>query len=163
VISFRIFQKIIINIRIGVLLSEILKDIAELYLDDESIVIRKAGALTCCYILSRDPIAYQSSDSAVALVSDIVSRLLTLAVADLDSTIRLAVLSSLDETFDHHLVQAEPIHSLFLAVNDEVFAIREVTVEIIGRLSLLNPAYVLPPLRRLLIKLLTEIEYCDVR
>jgi FKBP12-rapamycin complex-associated protein len=98
---------------------------------------------------------------------------MTLGVADLskpaflnfiDPDIRLAVISSLNnETFDHHLAQVEPIHSLFLAVNDEIFSIRETSIDIIGRLSTQNPAYVLPPLRRLLIKLLTEIEYCDIR
>lgn len=44
-------------------------------------------------------------------------------------------------------------------MNDEVFEIRELAVRIIGRLSTLNPAYVMPNLRKTLVQLLTELEY----
>ena len=81
----------------------------------------------------------------------------------LDPLIRQTVLESLDERFDHHLAQAENVRSLFIALNDEVFAIRELTITIIGRLTLHNPAYVMPSLRKTLIQLLTELEYSGVR
>jgi len=60
------------------------------------------------------------------------------------------------------LAQAENIRTLFLALNDEVFAIREVTITIIGRLIVHNPAYIMPSLRKTLIQLLSEIEYSGV-
>lgn len=37
--------------------------------------------------------------------------------------------------------------------------IREIAIKIIGRLANLNPAYVMPSLRKTLIQLLTELEY----
>jgi FKBP12-rapamycin complex-associated protein len=81
----------------------------------------------------------------------------------IEPSIRQAVLSSLNVKFDKHLAQAENIRALFLALNDEVFSIRETSIAIIGRLTLHNPAYVLPSLRRTLIQLLTELEYSTVR
>ena len=44
---------------IGVLLSDLLKDLSELYMDDEAAQIRKSAALTCCKILISDPINFQ--------------------------------------------------------------------------------------------------------
>ena len=79
-----------------------------------------------------------------------------------DATIRKTVLSSLHERFDKHLAQAENVRSLFIALNDEVFENRLIAVGLIGRLSLHNPAYVMPSLRKTLIQLLTELEYSTV-
>lgn len=86
-----------------------------------------------------------------------------MAIADKDVTIRNAVLSSLDQRFDHHLSQAQHVRTLFLALNDEGFENRMLAMAIIGRLSVYNPAYVMPSLRKLLIKLLAELEYSAVR
>ena len=73
--------------------------------------------------------------------------------------IRQTVLEHLDEKFDRHLAQAEDIRCLFIALNDEIFEIRELAIAIIGRLAKYNPAYVMPPLRKSLINLITELEY----
>lgn len=73
--------------------------------------------------------------------------------------IRQVVLTSLVSRFDKHLAKAENVRSLFLALNDEVFANREAAMTIIGRLTSVNPAYVFPSLRKVLVQLLTEIEY----
>ena len=79
-----------------------------------------------------------------------------------DPGIRKTVLLSLDARFDRHLAKAENVRSLFLALNDEVFTIREAAITIIGRLTLHNPAYVMPSLRKTLVQLLTELEYSTV-
>lgn len=50
---------------------------------------------------------------------------------------------------------------MFLAVNDEVFAVKEASICIIGRLSSVNPAYVFPPLRKLLVNLLTGLGFAN--
>lgn len=55
------------------------------------------------------------------------------------------------------------MRSLFIAMNDEVFRNREVAITIIGRLAVLNPAYVMPSLRKSLIQLITELEYTTAR
>ena len=62
------------------------------------------------------------------------------------------MLESLDDSFDSHLAQAENLSALFVAMNDEVFEIRELAICTIGRLSCMNPAYVMPSLRKTLIQ-----------
>ncbi|KAJ3083065.1 phosphatidylinositol kinase- protein kinase tor1 [Rhizoclosmatium hyalinum] len=99
---------------------------------------------------------------SMRIVGEVLEKLLVVGITDADPSIRQTVISSLDERFDHHLAQAENIRSIFLAMNDEVFVIRELAITIIGRLTLHNPAYVMPPLRKILIRLLTELQYSNI-
>ncbi|KAJ3373228.1 phosphatidylinositol kinase- protein kinase tor1 [Kappamyces sp. JEL0680] len=146
----------------GHALHEMVRDCAIIYLEDENYVVRKAAAITASHLLAQDPVCYQSSAYSLQVVSDILNRLLSIAIADQDATIRTAVLKSLDQRFDHHLAQAEHVRTLFLALNDELFENRELAMGIIGRLAVFNPAYIMPSLRKLLIKLLAELEYSGV-
>ena len=66
------------------------------------------------------------------------------------------------ERFDHHLAQADNVRSLFMSLNDEVFVMRELAISIVGRLANHNPAFILPSMRKTLIQLLTELEYCSL-
>ncbi|KAI9216512.1 armadillo-type protein, partial [Blastocladiella britannica] len=143
-------------------LNEFVAQVIVQYLEDDVAAVRLAAALTCCRVLSSDPVRFQTSAYAIEQVNNVLERLLTVAVADPDAKIRLAVLSSLDDRFDYYLAKAENVQSVFLATNDEVFANREVAMKTIGRLALCNPAHVLPFLRRMLIQLLTEFEYATV-
>ncbi|KAG8626630.1 hypothetical protein KVT40_005575 [Elsinoe batatas] len=143
----------------GHILNEFVHDVAIRYVEDEDSLIRKNAALTCCQLLVKDPIVNQTSRQAIKIVSDVVERLLTMSVADSDIDNRKIVLSALDGRFDIHLAKADNIRTLLLAANDEVFAIREEAMRILSRLTSRNPAYIFPPLRKLLIHLLTEIEY----
>lgn len=65
----------------------------------------------------------------------------------------------MDDRFDPHLAQAENLSALFVALNDEVFEIRELAICIIGRLSSKNPAYVMPSLRKTLIQVFTDFGF----
>ncbi|KAF2487814.1 TOR1 phosphatidylinositol 3-kinase [Neohortaea acidophila] len=145
----------------GHVLNEFVRDVAIRYVEDDDPVVRKAAALTCCQLFVRDPIVHQTSHHAIQVVSDVIEKLLTVGVADPIADIRLTVLVSLDARFDRHLAKAENVRTLFLALNDERFAIREAAMSIIGRLTAVNPAYVFPSLRKVLIQLLTEIEYSN--
>lgn len=145
----------------GHVLNEFVRDVAIRYVEDDDPIIRKAAALTCCQLFVRDPIVYQTSHHAIQVVADVIEKLLTVGVADPIPDIRWTVLSSLDARFDRHLAKAENVRTLFLALNDEKFTIREAAMSIIGRLTAVNPAYVFPSLRKVLIQLLTEIEYSN--
>lgn len=147
----------------GHMLSELINECAMTYLEDDNSEIRKAAALCCCKLLVKDPIYNLSNATALKTVSRIIEKLLVVGIADPDSCIRLIVLSSLVPGFDKHLAHIENIRSLFIALNDEVFAVREIAISIIGRLVLINPAYVMPSLRKSLIQLLTELEYSGIR
>ncbi|KAI1333519.1 FAT-domain-containing protein [Xylariaceae sp. FL0016] len=146
----------------GHVLNEFVRDVAIKYVEDDDPEIREAAALTCCQLYVRDPIVNQTSYHALQVVGDVIEKLLTVGVADQQPNIRRTVLAALDERFDPHLAKAENIRTLFFALNDEVFGIREVAISIIGRLARYNPAYVIPSLRKTLIQMLTELEFSDV-
>ncbi|KAF2145019.1 uncharacterized protein K452DRAFT_221441 [Aplosporella prunicola CBS 121167] len=145
----------------GQTLNEFVRDVAIKYVEADNREIRKAAALTACQLFITDPIVTQTSQHAIQVVSDVIEKLLTTGVADVDPDIRHTVLRSLDYRFDRHLGKAENVRSLFLALNDEIFEIREAAMSIIGRLTLVNPAYVFPSLRKVLVQLLTEVEYSN--
>jgi serine/threonine-protein kinase mTOR len=145
----------------GHILNEFVRDVAIRYVEDDDPAIRRAAALTTCQLFVKDPIVHQTSHHAIQVVSDVIEKLLAVGVADPVPDIRQTVLASLDARFDRHLAKAENVRSLFLALNDEKFAIREAAMTIIGRLTNVNPAYVFPSLRKVLIQLLTEIEYSN--
>jgi len=44
--------------------------------------------------------------------------------------------------------QSENLNVLFVAIHDEAFDVQEKAIQTIGRLSKLNPAYVMPMLRK---------------
>ncbi|KAI1764494.1 FAT-domain-containing protein [Hypoxylon sp. FL1150] len=145
----------------GHILNEFVRDVAIKYVEDDDGEIREAAALTCCQLYVRDPIVNQTSYHALQVVGDVIEKLLTVGVSDPESSIRRTVLAALDERFDPHLAKAENIRTLFFALNDEAFEIREVAISIIGRLARYNPAYVIPSLRKTLIQMLTELEFSD--
>ncbi|KAI1076860.1 FAT-domain-containing protein [Whalleya microplaca] len=146
----------------GHILNEFVRDVAIKYVEDDDPEIREAAALTCCQLYVRDPIVNQTSYHALQVVGDVIEKLLTVGVSDPEPNIRRTVLAALDERFDPHLAKAENIRTLFFALNDEIFGIREVAMSIIGRLARYNPAYVIPSLRKTLIQMLTELEFSDV-
>ncbi|KAJ4349705.1 phosphatidylinositol kinase- protein kinase tor1 [Didymosphaeria variabile] len=145
----------------GHVLNEFVRDVAIRYVEADNPEIRKRAALTCCQLFVKDPIVHQTSVQATKVVGDIIEKLLTVGVGDIDPEIRWEVLMALDARFDRHLGKADNIRTLFLALNDEVFAIREAAMSIIGRLTVVNPAYVFPSLRKVLLQLLTEVNYSN--
>ncbi|EPX72448.1 phosphatidylinositol kinase Tor1 [Schizosaccharomyces octosporus yFS286] len=129
------------------------------YLDNDNPEVRIAAARTCCQVFARDPVCRKTTPLAIESVAEVLEKLLTLGIADSDPRIRETVLSLLDERFDRHLAHPDNIRCLFIALNDEVFSIREIAIVIIGRLALYNPAHVMPSLRKTIIQLLSDLEY----
>jgi FKBP12-rapamycin complex-associated protein len=93
------------------------------------------------------------------VMSKVLLKLLETGISDPDQSIRRTVISNLDKYFDPFLAQQDNLRLLFLALNDEVFEIRELVMGVIGRCAIRNPAYVLPGLRKKMIELLSELEY----
>jgi FKBP12-rapamycin complex-associated protein len=154
----------------GHTLNEFVRDAVLPYLEHDSTEVRHEAVLASTQLFIHDPICYQTSSYSIEIVSDVLEKLLTVGITDpsesslrvtlmTGANIRQTVLENLSERFDKHLSQAEDIRCLFIALNDEVFHNRELAIGIIGRLSVLNPAYVMPPLRKSLINLITELEY----
>ncbi|URD99450.1 Rapamycin binding domain [Musa troglodytarum] len=153
-------------------LLEFARESVIVYLEDEDGNTRKDAAICCCRLvansLSAKSAAHFSSSrfSRIGgakrrrLVEEIMEELLTAAVADADVSVRKSVILSLHEdgSFDVFLAQADSLSSIFIALNDEDFHVRELAISLAGRLSEKNPAYVLPALRRRLIQLLTYLD-----
>jgi len=127
------------------------------YTESSNSKVRKASALTCCQLFVRDPIIYQTSFHSIKVVGDVITRLLGLGVADADPDIRCTILQALDERFNKHLSKPENIRSLFLAVNDTNFEVRQAAIINVGRLTGINPAHVFPTLRKVLVDLVMSI------
>ena len=70
----------------------------------------------------------------------------------IEAEVRLCVLNSLDSTFDTMLAQPDNFEALNFAMNDENYEIRETAISILGRVSHINPAYIHPLLRTVLLR-----------
>ena len=142
-------------------LADFLQEAVVPYLDFDDPNIRSAAAQTICQIINRDPIRALQSQSSFDLIYEILVRLVTIAIADPDQKIRFLVMHALstESSVDHVLSQSELIRAIFLAVNDEYYPVRHASLSLIGRLSKLNPAYVMPCVRKVLFQLLSEIEF----
>lgn len=143
----------------GKSLAEFVRDTVVSYMSHDDPKVRKSAALTACKIYVNDPICSHVSENSLRSVGLVISKLLTLAVSDPSADIRSEILMSLDSKLDPHLAQPANVRLLFVALNDEVFNIRLPAIKVIGRLTRSNPAYVIPPLRKTLMQLLTELEY----
>ncbi|PKA52204.1 Serine/threonine-protein kinase TOR [Apostasia shenzhenica] len=93
------------------------------------------------------------------LMPTIMKKLLVAAVSDADVSVRRSVFLSLQKNviYDKFLAQADSLFSIFVALNDEDFDLRELAISMAGRLSEKNPAYVLPKLRLYLRQLITYL------
>lgn len=142
-------------------IDEFLRDIAVNFLEEDNTTIRREAAVAVPQLLVRlcsNPKFVSTPISSFPL-SEVIERLLLVGISDVDPAIRHTVLIHLEPTLDAFLAAPENLRCLFIALNDEVFAIRETAIAIIGRLSLRNPSDVMPSLRRTLIQLLTELEF----
>ncbi|KAJ6818004.1 serine/threonine-protein kinase TOR [Iris pallida] len=153
-------------------LLEFARESVVLYLEDEDGNTRRDAAICCCRLVANSfsglpgpPLTPNRSNRIGAtkrrrFVEEIMEKLLITAVADADVTVRKSIFLSLhgNGSFDEFLAQADSLSSIFAALNDEDFDVREFAISVAGRLSEKNPAYVLPALRRHLIQLLTYLE-----
>ena len=140
-----------------VLLLALLRDVVMPYVAVDSPLIRREAALTIARTLCRLGSHIRGGRQGELLYS-LLKRLVVVAIADPIPVIRLTVLSSLDERLDHVLAQSDVLYSVFVALNDEIFTIRELCIELLGRLSARNPAVIMPVLRKQLIQLLASLQ-----
>ncbi|RWS10462.1 hypothetical protein B4U79_12736 [Dinothrombium tinctorium] len=145
-------------------LMQFVEHCSKTYLTSDNKTVRLEAVKTCCQLLTPalQKVSIQYSPSLMITIQDVLSKLLIVGVTDSEPQVRYTVLAALDERFDGHLAQAENLSALFICLNDEVFEIRELALCTIGRLSSLNPAYVMPSLRKILLQLLTDLEYSGI-
>ncbi|XP_043640413.1 serine/threonine-protein kinase Tor-like [Drosophila teissieri] len=135
---------------------------ADFFIVHEQQEIRLEAVQTCTRLLKLAVQSSESMENSKTLsdtVSHVIERLLMVAITDMDCNVRICILRSLDETFDAKLAQPESLNSLFITLHDEIFEIRELAMVTVGRLSSMNPAYVMPKLRTTMIELITDLKY----
>ena len=151
------------------------------YLDHPSVEVRQEAALTCCRMLLPSNTANKlytkngtnkrvrknnlkptpvprSLGPSGQVVEQVLYKLLRVAVSDPSPEVRHCMILALDSRYDRYLCQAHHISTLFLLVQDEVFAIRANALKLLGRLAVMNPAYVLPSLRQVLMRIILELQ-----
>ncbi|KAJ2657369.1 phosphatidylinositol kinase- protein kinase tor1 [Coemansia sp. RSA 1200] len=133
------------------------------YLSHRNAQVRKEAINAVSHIVLSDPLYKTMAGAGVEVASEVVQRLVTAAVTDLDPEVRLAAATMLKKgtCFDFHMGKAQNIQCLFLLLNDEVFEVRLTILSVIGRLANMNPAHVMPSLRRMVVQLLTELEFAQ--
>ncbi|KAH9247007.1 hypothetical protein BASA81_015438 [Batrachochytrium salamandrivorans] len=91
----------------------------------------------------------------------VVERLVVMAMSDTDPDIRCRVVEELDSRHFRELMLENPenLRSLFVLVNDNHFGVRAAAVVAIGHAAELAPSYVVPTMRTVLVRLLTELDF----
>uniref|UniRef100_A0A158R4T6 Serine/threonine-protein kinase TOR n=1 Tax=Syphacia muris TaxID=451379 RepID=A0A158R4T6_9BILA len=96
------------------------------------------------------------------LVQNIIRKLLSVAVVDSCVEVRLKVLKCFqkaDTAFLSHLAQADMLELVYMSLHDEKLEIQKATVALLGKLAELNPAFVLPRMRKVLLETLCQLTY----
>ncbi len=153
------------------------RDVVAHYLIHPSHEVREAAALTCCALL----IPYEIPDAenfegrsfqidaihaarkrcigthSGRVVEEVLTKVLQLTVSDPCPALRLRVVRALDERYDYFLCQAHHIQPLFFLLQDEALITRVAGLQLLGRLTRLNPAPILPVMRKVLADLIVEL------
>jgi FKBP12-rapamycin complex-associated protein len=139
------------------------QDVAAQYLSHPSSEVRRAGALTCCVLLVPPGIVQKNrvGSHSGRIIENVLETLLRIAVSDPSPVVRLCVVRALDSRYDPFLCQAHHLQPLFLMLQDEVLTTRAAGVRLLGRLASLNPAPILPYMRKFLLDLIVELQ-CGV-
>ncbi|AMD21577.1 HFL279Cp [Eremothecium sinecaudum] len=143
-------------------LTEFVRVVTISYIEHDNPQVRKLAALTSCDLFVKENICKQTSLHALNAVAEVLSKLLTVAITDPVADIRFEILKHLDSSFYPQLSQPDNARLLFMALNDEVFAIQMEAIRIVGQLASVNPAYIVPSLRKTLIQLLTELKHSSM-
>ena len=136
------------------------ENVAAQYLSHPSREVRRAAALTCCVLLAPPGIVrrHRVGSHSGCIIERVLDMLLKVAVSDPSPVVRLCVVRALDSRYDPFLCQAHHLQPLFLLLQDEVLATRAAGVRLLGRLAALNPASILPYMRKFLLDLIVELE-----
>lgn len=152
------------------------RDVVSHYLLHPSKEVRREAALTACALLipyespeALDSIGPTRQEEIYAMrkrmlgthsgqvVEEVLTQLLQVAVSDPSPVVRLCVVQALDGRYDYFLCQAHHIQPLFFLLQDEALATRAAGLQLLGRLTRLNPAPILPVMRKVLADLIIEL------
>jgi serine/threonine-protein kinase mTOR len=91
------------------------------------------------------------------VVEEVLTRVLQLAVSDPRPALRLRVVRALNGSYDYFLRKAHHIQPLFFVLEDKALVTRVSGLQLLGRLTRLNPAPILPVMRKVLADLVVDL------
>ncbi|CAD5209675.1 unnamed protein product [Bursaphelenchus xylophilus] len=126
------------------------------YLVCDVVEIRLAAARCCIQIVKPfirvfDMVESTQKLEVYELIRNVLDCLIKVTVTDQVVQVRLSVLeyfATVEMDFLYHLSQKESLLSLFMTLYDEDFRVQEKAVELLAKLSNLNPALIFPKLRK---------------
>lgn len=136
------------------------KNVAIKYLAHPADEVRRAAALTSSILLIPEGFIQGTSYSGI-VIEECLNELLRVSISDPSAVVRLCIVRALDSRYDPYLCQSHHLQSLFLLLSDEALATRAAGLQLLGRLTLINPAPILPILRKFLVNLIVELQ-CGV-
>uniref|UniRef100_F1KPT5 Serine/threonine-protein kinase TOR n=1 Tax=Ascaris suum TaxID=6253 RepID=F1KPT5_ASCSU len=142
-----------------------IKYIAHGYVVGENAEVRLAAVECCAEMLSPFVRVFEVVDrkqraDVLTLIQGVLRQLVSVAVVDPSVEVRLCVLrcfKNADQSFLSHLAQADMLELIFMSLHDEKLEIQEEAVALLGKLGDLNPAFVLPRMRKVLLETLSQL------
>ena len=136
------------------------------YVESISVKVRALAVAACSKLMECAATVWASSRDAGRLstrlrpeIQSILAQLLLLSVGDPSTDVRYVAIRSLDKAaFYPYLLQPEMLSTLFMCFYDGSLGMKNASLSLAGRLSDLNPAHILPALRRYLMHLLTTLK-----
>mmetsp|Transcript_7922 Transcript_7922/g.11928 ORF Transcript_7922/g.11928 Transcript_7922/m.11928 type:complete len:2546 (+) Transcript_7922:104-7741(+) len=128
------------------------------FLFKEKAILRREAALALCKLILSMPESIGKRRHTASMTFYILKQIATLAISDPDANIRYSMLCAMREPLDKYSCQVEILSIIVATLNDEVLRNRKEAISLLGRLYRHNPGYVLPPLRKVLMQLLSELQ-----
>lgn len=127
--------------------------------------IRLAAVDCCVKMLTPFVKVYEYAENpqkseVYSLIKKVLECLIKTSVVDQDVEVRLTVLRcfcQMDRNFLMHLAQKEMLDTLFMTLYDENFKMQESSVGLLAQLADLNPAFVFPKLRKILMETISKL------
>ncbi|MFH4977941.1 hypothetical protein AB6A40_004650 [Gnathostoma spinigerum] len=143
-----------------------IKYIAQGYLMCDCKEVRLASVECCAKMLVPFVRVFEVADrkqrgEVIILIRTVLRQLVCVAVTDLSVHVRLCVLrcfKAADKAFLSHLAQADMLELIFMCLHDEKLEMQQEAVALLGKLADLNPAFVLPRLRKVLLETLSQLQ-----
>ena len=128
------------------------------YVSSTDARVRREAAMTCAKMVAFVSQPFKCRGPTAEATEGVISCLMDVMISDPSVSVRLSVLQCLSTSFDRYMCRTHHTEALQFLLSDESYEIRRQTLQLLGRLSRTNPAAVLPSLRLLLMRLISEIK-----
>lgn len=132
------------------------------YMGHEDPEVRKLAALISCMVFSKVDKVNPETTEKSQIMSEILTKLLSIAITDPIDDIRLKILENLNNNFIHHLVQPDNLRLIFITIHDQYFPIQKEAIKLVGTLGGINSSSVIPFLQKTLLSYLSMLKYTHI-